>query len=471
MRKVTMMFIVFAWLLIGISSNFSNVFAEGEQYIVNDTFDDEAGNNHLTGWTISPNDKSTGNYGEIVTDPENKSNKCLDLVKSKTNIVGVRTFGPLKGLIVVDYKIRFDKVDVLSHLPAVRNLEGKTIVVFMVDHGKLILRNGTRGNDDNYYVPNLLLESNKWYHFRIELDTNAGTHSVYLDDTKLAADFKMPNNTVDGALDVRFEGRGSNHYIDDLKIYKAGEGKIDPTKILSNSYELDYQASAIKNVKYETTLQDFKNALINNEGTILEIYEPDGITKKEAQYIQNNDKVIVKTQDGNEKRIYTVQVNPLLTSSGLRRVLEKSVVLFVNSSDSLVQNVRKKIDENNQQVVPIIKDGSTLVPVRFVSEAMGGEVSFDETTSTIHIKTADKNIEFVLGDTTYKVNETSYTLNVPAQVINDRTFIPLRAAVEALGKKVRWDDRGLIIINDDDKIFDSVTKQLWIDEIAQRFVH
>ena len=61
------------------------------------------------------------------------------------------------------------------------------------------------------------------------------------------------------------------------------------------------------------------------------------------------------------------------------------------------------------------------------------------------------------------VNGSIITLDVPAQTIGGRTLIPLRALVEALGKQVFWDDRGLILISDAAVSYDATTIDKIID--------
>lgn len=55
----------------------------------------------------------------------------------------------------------------------------------------------------------------------------------------------------------------------------------------------------------------------------------------------------------------------------------------------------------------------------------------------------------------YYVNGEKKELDVPAQTVQDRTLIPLRAMVESLGKQVFWDDKGLIVISNTPGLLDS----------------
>ena len=59
-----------------------------------------------------------------------------------------------------------------------------------------------------------------------------------------------------------------------------------------------------------------------------------------------------------------------------------------------------------------------------------------------------KEIYLYLGWNSIFVDGVSITIDVPAQTLNDRTVIPLRAVAESLGKTVFWDPKGLIVISD-----------------------
>lgn len=89
----------------------------------------------------------------------------------------------------------------------------------------------------------------------------------------------------------------------------------------------------------------------------------------------------------------------------------------------------------------------TLIPVRAVSEAFGLDVSYDAETKSAII---DKKAKIVIDSAEMTLPDGSlYTLDVPAKVTNNRTFIPLRALCEKiLQKTVTWHEKGIIIVAD-----------------------
>ncbi len=129
-------------------------------------------------------------------------------------------------------------------------------------------------------------------------------------------------------------------------------------------------------------------------------------------------------------------------------IINGSVFLKIGSSNASVFGKSKMVDSNNADVKPIIENSRTLVPVRFIAESFGADVSFDDATRVIGISLGDKTIQMQLDSAEYTVNGETKTLDVPAKSVNGRTLIPLRALVEALGKEVFWDDRGLIVISE-----------------------
>lgn len=93
-----------------------------------------------------------------------------------------------------------------------------------------------------------------------------------------------------------------------------------------------------------------------------------------------------------------------------------------------------------QDIGPQSIEGRTLVPVRGVLEKLGAQIAFDNATQTVIASTPTIDIQLKIGARTAIVNGKSVTLDVPAQVIRDHTFVPLRFLGEALGADVGWDN-------------------------------
>ncbi len=132
--------------------------------------------------------------------------------------------------------------------------------------------------------------------------------------------------------------------------------------------------------------------------------------------------------------------------------LAYTTVLKPGKNTAFVNNRRTVVDEN-KNVKPVIKNGSTLVPLRFVAESMGAKVDYNSSNGKITITSGEYKAEFMLGSVEYSVNGELKTLETVPELSEDRTLIPLRAAAEAIGKTVYWDDRGLIIISNIDTSF------------------
>ena len=86
----------------------------------------------------------------------------------------------------------------------------------------------------------------------------------------------------------------------------------------------------------------------------------------------------------------------------------------------------------------VIQNGSTLLPVRSVSNAFGCEVDWNGDTRTVSVNKDDTQITIVIGQKELTVNDNKQAISAPAQIINGRTYVPLRALGEALNCEIQW---------------------------------
>ncbi len=88
---------------------------------------------------------------------------------------------------------------------------------------------------------------------------------------------------------------------------------------------------------------------------------------------------------------------------------------------------------------PFIRDGRTLVPVRALFDVFGGTTLWDPVTRTATGTVGSTVLTITIDSKTAKVNGKDVTLDVPAQVLNGRTVVPLRFVSENLGATVAFD--------------------------------
>lgn len=89
---------------------------------------------------------------------------------------------------------------------------------------------------------------------------------------------------------------------------------------------------------------------------------------------------------------------------------------------------------------PVIIDGRTLIPVRGVSEAMGGNVNCNNDTKTVTITLGSNKVEMTIDSKTAYFNNKAQTLDVAPVVLNGRTMLPARFIAESFGFDVNWDN-------------------------------
>lgn len=89
---------------------------------------------------------------------------------------------------------------------------------------------------------------------------------------------------------------------------------------------------------------------------------------------------------------------------------------------------------------PYIVNGTTFVPIRFVSEALGADnVSWDHGSKTAVIRSGGTEIKLPIGQDCAYVNGQYETIREGVSLSNNRTFVPLRFVSETLGANVSWD--------------------------------
>lgn len=173
----------------------------------------------------------------------------------------------------------------------------------------------------------------------------------------------------------------------------------------------------IKGVRIPVSMETIEKGAFAGVNALTDVYY-DGTEAQWRQITINNE------EDGNillmNAQKHFGQENPVNTDPN-------AVYVFVNGAELVTD-----------QPAVIVED-RTLVPLRAIFEALGAEVDWDGETRTVTSKKGDIEISLKIGEKTLYKNGEAIEIDVPAQIINDRTMVPVRAISEAYGCEVGWD--------------------------------
>ncbi|MCX8094712.1 MAG: stalk domain-containing protein [Caldisericia bacterium] len=214
------------------------------------------------------------------------------------------------------------------------------------------------------------------------------------------------------------------------------------------NYYLEYDTTKIISEDAIQLIVDIPDNLVTDKESIL----VKGKTNKDAKVTINNEEVLVSSVGFFAKIVNLKQGENIITvkafdnagnSKEIRRkvvfsktVSKVSIELFIGKKVAILNGLQKEID-----APPFIKDGRTLVPIRFIAEAFGAEVQWDGSTKTVRIYLSSKNIKIILqiDNKISYVNDKKIILDVPPLIKDGRTFVPIRFIAESFGAEVQWD--------------------------------
>ena len=142
---------------------------------------------------------------------------------------------------------------------------------------------------------------------------------------------------------------------------------------------------------------------------------------------------------------------------------ENSIVSMINdilsrtkylSKDELNQYITVIID--NQELVFLEEEGlgvpfidennRTLVPLRKSLEAIGATVSYDERNRVVTVEKAETTAKLPIGENFIMVNGQETAMDTKSIIKEGRTYIPLRAVVAAFGYDIEWHGNSATIL-------------------------
>ena len=86
-----------------------------------------------------------------------------------------------------------------------------------------------------------------------------------------------------------------------------------------------------------------------------------------------------------------------------------------------------------KDAAPVIRNNRTLVPIRFITESLGGQVAWNNATKEVTLTIDGKEIKMTIGKTLEKYG-------IAPVIIDKRTFVPIRFVADELGANTAWSD-------------------------------
>lgn len=113
-------------------------------------------------------------------------------------------------------------------------------------------------------------------------------------------------------------------------------------------------------------------------------------------------------------------------------------------------------------VAPFILNDRTMVPIRFVAEALRAHVGWDGEARMVSVSYPGKLVILFIDSAEAFVDGVSVRLDAPAIIKDSRTFVPLRFVAEALDQNVGWDSETWTV--------DIVSKGIGGPDLPEEFV-
>lgn len=116
------------------------------------------------------------------------------------------------------------------------------------------------------------------------------------------------------------------------------------------------------------------------------------------------------------------------------------ISLTVGKEQALLDNQKVMMD-----VAPVINNGRTLVPLRFIGEAFGTTVDWNPDNKQITLRYGQETTKLWIGKNSAEINGQARSLDTPPQVFKDRTLVPLRFISEAFSYQVDYQTKTKVI--------------------------
>lgn len=189
--------------------------------------------------------------------------------------------------------------------------------------------------------------------------------------------------------------------------------------------------SALENLTLPDGMKTIENAVFNDCNSLRKIYIPATVKTISKTAFDGAENVTIYCKNGSYAQQYAAEKKiPVVTGEEIitDETVPDHITVIVNGEQIKFKNAQ-----------PVIVGSRTLVPMREIFEALGLVVDWDAETKTVTGKKGVTDVRMTIGSSKMYVDGKEQKLDVPAQIIDGSTMVPLRAISNSVGCKITWD--------------------------------
>lgn len=141
------------------------------------------------------------------------------------------------------------------------------------------------------------------------------------------------------------------------------------------------------------------------------------------------------TDNGDGTYTFTMPESKVNIDVSFKKIESDNVIKMTIGSIEMSENGRVFYND----VAPVIVDNRTMVPIRVITELLGGTADWNEATKEVTLTIDGKEIKMTVGVVLEKYG-------VAPVIINDRTYVPIRFVADELGAETSWDEAAKTVI-------------------------
>ncbi len=211
-----------------------------------------------------------------------------------------------------------------------------------------------------------------------------------------------------------------------LNAFKAPDGNVT-FKLMNNGFE---EKEVVLNVEIPTDKTTF------NIISLSENQKEQGLIN-DGSINLNNGKLSFKIKPRSIVTVTSFELGDVSLPLTVGKLGNDGSKQGMKNDEITVKLNNLKVEFSDQK--PVLVNNRTMVPMRAIFEKFGAEVKWDEATRSVTGTKGAMKVNLTIDQAIAFNNGKEVTLDVPAQIIGGRTMVPLRFIGEALGAQVGWD--------------------------------